>query len=299
MSKKVFIIVVATVVLLVSAPIIMVIVWDDESTTNEEGDIGVVKENTIGESTTEENAKGTIEETTMLPYMPNSFSYVEGEVETGYTIADTYGNTYVWVPVKNGELTRNIAISECVEIENTVIDFKNSVNQYKGFYIARYESSVYSINDKNVSATMGGKMPVSNVNYAMAYEAANNSCQEFNYSDVVTNLMNSYAWDTTLAWIDKTNSSYSTSTNRGNYSEEVNPTGATEADVVNRICDLAGNLQEWTTEGYLINNDDSNQNLFRIIRGGSVKFNSSALNRNYKENESDDNIGFRMILYKT
>lgn len=314
MSKKVFIIVVATIVLLVSAPIIMVIVWDDESITNSEEDTDIVKENAMEENTIKENTveesiveeniveeniteENTVEED--LPYMPNGFSYVEGKVETGYTIADSYGNTYVWVPVENGELIRNIDISECVEIENMVTDFKNSVNQYKGFYIAKYESSAYSINNKNVSATMGDRTPVNNVNYAVAYETANNSYKEFNYSDVVTNLINSYAWDTTLAWIDKSNSNYSTSTNRGNYSETINPTGTTEADIVNNICDLAGNLEEWTTEGYLINNDTVNQQLFRIIRGGSVKFNGSALNRSYKEDGSDYNIGFRMILYKT
>ena len=302
MNKKVFALVVAIIIFIVSAPIIMVIVWDEEPSTDLEEDTvekNIMEENNIEkENNTEENTteKNTTEEN--VPYMPNGFSYVKGEVETGYTIVDSYGNTYVWVPVENGELTRNIDISECVEMEDIVYDFKNSVNQYKGFYIAKYESSAYSINNRNVSATMGDRTPVNNVSYELAYGTANNSCKEFNYSDVVTNLMNSYAWDSTLEWIDKSNSNYSASTNRGNYSETINSTGATETDIVNNICDLGGNLKEWTTEGYLRNND-VNQQIFRIIRGGSVNYNGPALNRGYIENKPNYDIGFRMILYKT
>ena len=122
MNKKVFALVVAIIIFIVSAPIIMVIVWDEEPSTDlEENTVekNIMEENNIEkENNTEENTteKNTTEEN--VPYMPNGFSYVKGEVETGYTIVDSYGNTYVWVPVENGELIVLISIKDFT-LQNT------------------------------------------------------------------------------------------------------------------------------------------------------------------------------------
>ena len=70
--------------------------------------------------------------------------------------------------------------------------------------------------------------------------------------DIKTNIVNSYAWDTTLAWLNKTSgdNTYSSSINHGNYGGTIKPTGGTTQDQVNNICDMAGNVREWTSEIY-------------------------------------------------
>mgnify|MGYP003317301144 CR=1 FL=1 len=48
--------------------------------------------------------------------------------------------------------------------------------------------------------------------------------------------------------INKRVKNYSTSLNYGNYTGTIRNTGQTETDVINNICDMSGNVREWTTE---------------------------------------------------
>ena len=158
-------------------------------------------------------------------------------------------------------------------------------------------------------------MPWTNVEYNEAYEAAQKAGLLYGYSEVRTAIVNSYAWDTTLEWINESFSNYSTNTNYGNYTGVVLETGTTSNDEVNSICDLAGNLREWTTEIYYpnifndnkdeldntIENGEQVENLdnYRVIRGGSANLNKVASSHTGNpETMSDAYWGFRMILYK-
>ena len=138
----------------------------------------------------------------------------------------------------------------------------------------------------------------------------------FEYKECQTALMNSAAWDTVLAWIDETEENYSTDISQGNYSGELRNTGETEDDIKNNICDLAGNVREWTTEVFKetmpVTNTSKNKNkntvnevpisetvTYRVIRGGSANLDRPASSHaGYKENTSEAYWGFRMILYK-
>ena len=101
-----------------------------------------------------------------------------------------------------------------------------------------------------------------------------------------------------------------------NYSDNIEQTGMTTSDIKNNICDLAGNVREWTTEVYKrkedetskneINNNTNNETKaktsvrYRVVRGGSannIELSASS-HTTYKENTSDAYWGFRMILYK-
>ena len=213
------------------------------------------------------------------PYIPEGFSAVDEDVdvEDGFVIADKNGNQYV-----------------------------NSVAKYYGFYIARFEASQYEKNGKMAAASMSGKVPWTNIAYQDASEYATNSAEFFEYEDCYTALINSYAWDTTLNWIDSKEEyiNYSSSTDRGNYSGTIYPTGVTETDEVNHICDLAGNVREWTTEIYKDNSSDSNDkdstNLInRVIRGGGATLNrTAASHQGYPDSQYEPYWGFRMVLYK-
>lgn len=236
------------------------------------------------------------------PYIPEGFEVTHDVVDEGYTIEDEYGNEFVWIPVPNGKLTRNTMLStDYEESASTASALVNSVAKYYGFYIGKYEASQYEVDGQVAAATMAGKQPWTNVTYLNAASHANNSGSLFGYTDCTTALLNSYAWDTTVAWIDKSIVNYSSSINYGNYSDTIYPTGYTDTDFVNNICDIAGNVREWTTEIYKSVEEQSNEDkvIHRIVRGGSANLSRTpASHIYYPENTSDNYWGFRVILYK-
>jgi formylglycine-generating enzyme required for sulfatase activity len=239
------------------------------------------------------------------PYIPDGFTQVEGTtVETGFVIEDEYGNQYVWVPVSSGKLTRNTMLdTKFEESATTASALVNSVAKYYGFYIGRYEASQYELDGQQVAASMAGKIPWTNINYQDAASYANSSYEKFGYEDCYTAIVNSYAWDTTLGWIDESVTNYSTTISYGNYSGTIYPTGTTESDIKNEICDIAGNVREWTTEIYKdtsTTTDTRTENaISRVIRGGAATLNKSPASGNgYPETQSSNYWGFRLILYK-
>ncbi len=236
------------------------------------------------------------------PYIPEGFEVTHNVVDEGFTIEDKYGNEFVWIPVPNGKLTRNTMLStDYEESASTASALVNSVAKYYGFYLGKYEASQYEIDGQVAAATMPGKQPWTNVTYLNAAEHANNADSLFGYTDCTSALLNSYAWDTTVAWIDKSIVNYSSSINYGNYSDTIYPTGYTDTDFVKNICDIAGNVREWTTEIYKSVDVNKNKDnvIHRIVRGGSANLSRTpASHIYYPENTSDNYWGFRVILYK-
>lgn len=272
----------------------------------------------------ETNSSTTNKASSDKPYIPEGFSYVEGKVDDGYTIEDSYGNQYVWVPVKSGKMKRTTdSNSNYEETDSSALAVVNSVAQNYGFYVAKYESSCYDLDNTETAASREGEIPITNITYLDAKNLAENVAESYEYEDCYTTIMNSYAWDTMMDWIDKSNEEYSSSTEYGNYSGDVAKTGETETDIINNICDLAGNLREWTTEIYKtkeqdveetnsatnsVNNSTNNStnetvekdnSEYRVVRGGSANLSTTPSSRNkYKENTSNDYWGFRVVLYK-
>lgn len=236
------------------------------------------------------------------PYVPEGFSVVQEDVDKGYTIEDEYGNQYVWVPVPSGKLTRNTMINaDYEESSSTASALVNSVGKYYGFYIGKYEASQYEVDGQVAAASMSGKIPWTNITYLNAVENADNAASLYGYTDCKTALLNSYAWDTVLAWIDKSIVNYSSTINYGNYSGTIYPTGYTETDVVNGICDVAGNVREWTTEIFKSVGQDRGEQttIHRVVRAGSASLSKTPASRiYYPENTSDNYWGFRTIIYK-
>jgi len=242
------------------------------------------------------------------PYMPEGFEYKEGEVKDGYTIIDTYGNEFVWIPVETGIMLRNTTSErDYIEEEATSAELVNSVAKYYGFYIGKYEASAYDFNGEKVAASMSGKSPWTEIAFRDALNAATKMSSKFKYGEYKTSLINSYAWDTTLAWIDKSVENYSSSNSLGNYSGTIYPTGSKDSDIVNNICDMAGNVREWITERYTgkvvedntANTTSSATTLYRVVRGGSASIQRTAQSKvAYPESASDAYWGFRVILFK-
>ena len=251
------------------------------------------------------------ERSTNNPYIPKGFEYLGGDVETGYVIEDQYGNQYVWVPVEGGKLTRNTNLDiNYDETNSSTAALVNSAAKYYGFYVARFEASSYDLNGKTVAASMSGKVPWTNITCLEAIDYATKASENFDYGDnISTSLINSYAWDTIINWIEKDTVAFGSSTEYGNYGDTILPTGMTETDRMKNICDLAGNVREWTTEIYLGGNTTNNkkssgkkgteQIVYRVVRGGSATLSRTPNSHiGYQENTSDLYWGFRMVLYK-
>ena len=206
-------------------------------------------------------------------------------------------------------------------------DEKTSVETNKGFYIGRYEAGDQeSTNSKKLRASgastsntitvKAGQAPYNYVTRTQAQSLAEGFSTKQKYTSVKSKLVSSYAWDTAIAFIQKTNSNYGNSSEEGNYKDsptftytgiadtEKNkqtkaygtstliPTGQTTA--VNNIYDMGGNVNEWTTESY------SNTGSTYTHRGGSYSNNFASSPAGYRVSSSDSayvGTGFRLTLF--
>ena len=191
----------------------------------------------------------------------------EPSVYSGSNTEDTSTN-------HNPDFGNAIALS----IEN----FKTSVEKNGGYYIARYEAGVtgdtafstedmqsagiapndnwtaYDGDSNDIVIKSGEKV----WNYATQKKASElciNLKTSNEYTDVTSDLVNSYAWDTAIVFIQEcgTDSNYAnqagkstTPDNPSNLGKAILAEGneKDKADVQCNIYDMAGNCYEWTTE---------------------------------------------------
>ena len=280
-------------------------------------------------------------------WIPEGFKIAEDSaltVQGGVVIEDKDGNQFVWVPVatiadyKRTAYLTNIETEETDTTTNSVKikynsddyyyftealpeDEKTSVDTYKGFYIGRYEAgdkesteakTLRSSADATKTVTIkANQAPYNLVTRAQAISLAEGFATKQVYK-AKTKLVSSYAWDTTIAFIQKVNSDYGSSTPQGNYADTkityVDITGTSQTKAVNpsavlvptgqttpvcNIYDMGGNVWEWTTELCSdINGVYSN-------RGGTYQGfyaeHPAGLRDRYSDISSD--LGFRIALF--
>ena len=261
-------------------------------------------------------------------WIPEGFKIADDSASTvqgGVVIEDRDGNQFVWVPVatiddyKRTWYTGDGSFSKYSEALPE--DEKTSVETYKGFYIGRYEAgdkestvakTLRSSNDVTKTVTIkANQAPYNYVKRTQAVSLAEGFATKQGYK-AKTKLVSSYAWDTTIAFLQKVNSDYGNSSEEGNYynitfsytditgasqtkgkkSEELVPTGQTTP--VCNIYDMGGNVCEWTTESC------SNTDYPYAVRGGSCYHNFASVpagNRNNNSDDAYDDYGFRLTLF--
>ena len=261
-------------------------------------------------------------------WIPEGFKVAEDSASTvqgGVVIEDKDGNQFVWVPVatladyKRTWYTGYDSFSEYSEALPE--DEKTSVERYKGFYIGRYEAgdkestvakTLRSSNDVTKTVTIkANQAPYNYVTRTQAISLAEGFKKQQGYK-AKTKLVSSYAWDTTIAFLQKVNSDYGSSSEEGNYTDTkfsytditgarqtkeknsnvIVPTGQTTP--VCNIYDMGGNVWERTTESY------SNTYYPYARRGGG--YNSSFANypaggRDGGSDVAFDLLGFRLTLF--
>ena len=261
-------------------------------------------------------------------WIPEGFKIAKDSASTvqgGVVIEDKDGNQFVWVPVatladyKRTWYTGWSPFSDYSEALPE--DEKTSVERYKGFYIGRYEAgdkestvakTLRSSNDVTKTVTIkAGQVPYNYVTRTQAVSLAEGFATKQGYK-AKTKLVSSYAWDTTIAFLQKVNSDYGSSSEEGNYTDTkfsytditgarqtkeknsnvIVPTGQTTP--VCNIYDMGGNVWERTTESY------SNTYYPYARRGGG--YNSSFANypaggRDGGSDVAFDLLGFRLTLF--
>lgn len=174
-------------------------------------------------------------------------------------------------------------------IAQNINDFKNSVKKYGGYYIARFESS------QNVTTNKVESKYNQTVWTNITQIDAGKMCQNL-YEGIYSDLINSYAWDTAILFIQK----YSGDTDyskqerlQDSLANTGKATDGTNYDLRCNIYDMAGNCYEWTTETY-----KGDLEFPCIIRGGVY---SNIYNASIRIGSTIDSLGknlsFRPILY--
>ena len=144
-------------------------------------------------------------------------------------------------------------------IAKDLTKFVDSVRDNGGYYLARYEASYgsgSSVTDYKPLSKMStfvesypSQLKIGQLwNSVLQIDAAKISRNMYNNDQTVgveSDLVNSYAWDTAIVFIQEMgNSNYA---NKSSVNNTLMNTGTT-ADKVCNICDMASNCNEWTTE---------------------------------------------------
>ena len=174
-----------------------------------------------------------------------------------------------------------------------------------GFYIGRYEIGTTT---ERTSSDDPLTMPLVQANkYPYAYITRDEAKSQIEAmyagkSNVESELISSYAWDTALNFICQTNVgsgkgynlAMTTNNQYGNISTNTRQnTGAYAADKYSNIQDLLGNCEEWTTEYY------SRRSSSGVTRGGNYVINDYCAASRYVSSISDsyDSLSARAQLY--
>ena len=283
-------------------------------------------------------------------WIPEGFKIAKGSASTvqgGVVIEDKDGNQFVWVPVatiadyKRTAYSPNVATEETDTATNSIKinysssnsdyfteampeDEKTSVETYKGFYIGRYEAGDKestgttkatfrtSSSDTSNSVTIkADQVPYNYVTRTQAISLAEGFKTQQGYK-AKTKLVSSYAWDTTIAFLQNVNSDYGSSSEEGNYydttfsytditgakktkasnSQVLVPTGQTTP--VCNIYDMGGNVYELTTESY---SDTDRPCAERGGGYGGIFALGSAGDRSNYSGYARDDVGFRLTLF--
>ena len=145
-------------------------------------------------------------------------------------------------------------------------EMRESVETYGGFYIGRYETG-------NLSKTKAVVQKNNeDINYKNWYEMYNKCKRIADWTEGTSSMIWGCQWDATLKWFLDSDDpevvkSVTDGTNKGNYYQTNGnvpiPTGSNENYCINQIYDMAGNLWEWTIEGF--------DKTYRVNRGGNYR----------------------------
>ena len=257
------------------------------------------------------------------------------------TYTNTIGSQFVWIPVGTGENAIKKANKETVDIalgrykftknsdgtiktseysgsftEDTTANhnssyrnaiakdiekFKTSANSNHGYYIGRYEAG--KTGNDGFMVCKSEQEVWNNITQPKASEVSRNMYGS--EAKVTSDLINSYAWDTAIVFIQKcgtesNSSTYSYTVGLSSTSKSAPQTTGTnilkatsKVDKQCNIFDMAGNCSEWTTE------TSSHSAYPCVLRGGIYSYSDFYTSNRNNGNTSRGNSynSFRPLLY--
>lgn len=253
------------------------------------------------------------------PPIPYGYKYVEGEWNNGFVIERCKdGSQFVWIPAENLEpngtlegvvfsdrfgrrdFSFELFSSDKFEepLTHELQKQRESVKNYGGFYISRYNISRNKENGKPQSVK--GAMPWVNIECNTAKKIASN----WDGGDKVSgHLVFGTEYDSVLQWFNETgtrtirdiqtdSSTWGNFRTTENSPKKIVETGSNEKWCTNKIYDFAGNVSEWTQEIYAENQ--------YVYRGGNynslgILYPVSTRCYNYLDYKNEK-IGFRIAL---
>ncbi len=197
-------------------------------------------------------------------------------------------NTILGINLQNSTDFKNL-------MQKEYNDIYNSVKEYHGFYIGRYETGDLS-KDKVVSKK--GNEDIGDQTWYTMYAKEKKYATQLTGTKIKSNMIYGSQWDATMRWFAKSKdsnvSTYPVNAQNGvnaNFSGSIKPTGSVGA--VNNIYDMAGNVYDWIAE--------SNLNTYRVLRGFVYETDSSSWlagnRRNVDSPYGHDARSSRLALY--
>ena len=180
--------------------------------------------------------------------------------------------------------------------------FLKSAVKNGGYYIARYEAGIdgekdnYTLSQESAATAITvkpqSKQGLGVWNSIKQTDASTVSQAMYTNSNFTSDLINSYAWDTAIIFIQKMSGKDDYACQSSFNSGSPTTTG-TSGDVEFNIYDMASNVREYSTE------TSSNSNSPCVSRGGSYGSSdfSTRTRYGYFSGITNKNYGFRPILY--
>ena len=222
---------------------------------------------------------------------------IEGEVILGRYVFDNNGtiNTTLSPKELDGELKtgsgteygyKETTVSNGNAVTNNIENFINSVRKNGGYYIARFEAS------RGEEGKVESKYNASVWNNITQINAVAECNNMYETDDVNSELINSYAWDTAILFIQKNGqNNYSRQESLNTETDGLLNTGMS-GDKQCNVYDMASNCREWTTETYTNPNSPcTNRGGFYIASYSYTNSRNASNIENYSEYHS-----FRPIL---
>ena len=184
------------------------------------------------------------------------------------------------------------------DIESEDAGFRKSAIDNGGYYIGRYEArTATERKDKTDSLTQITVKPDEYVyNYVTQLQAADLSRNMYSDSNFGSDLINSYAWDTAVVFIQEC-SEQKNYANQTSLNTSLANKGTNNLETKDQVCniyDMASNCYEWTTETY------SDASYPCVYRGGHYLYSTHCTAARYSGRSpavGNDVIAFRPLLY--
>lgn len=194
-------------------------------------------------------------------------------------------------------------------IESETEGFRGSAIKNGGYYIGRYEArdgTTDAVRTRSTSDTNQITVRSNNYVYNLVTQpqAASLSQGMYNDGNFESDLMNSYAWDTAIVFLQECDNRenktipYSRQNSLNTDLAEKGTNETENEDVICNVFDMASNCYEWTTEGHSGGTDEDTPCVFRGGFYTYIKADGTVERRYYATmNDDSSTSSFRPILY--